>query len=266
MIEKIQIIPNDFKESLEGMPFESVGRLFLALMMFANDEDPTEILESDSLAKIMFPTLKAHVERHEEFRKSRVENGRRGGAPVGNSNARKQASNITHAGKQASREPLERKQASEDKQEQAETSKDNLKQPKTSKNKQKQTPSPYPIPIPNPNPYIKDIVEIISTLNTEAGTHYGESKETVRLITARIKDGFTVDDFKKVINKKVKEWKGTEQAMYIRPSTLFAPSHFEEYLNAPEKVPFKPLQNSQLHHMMKADYNIEELEKRLIKN
>ena len=266
MIEKIQIIPNDFKESLEGMPFESVGRLFLALMMFANDEDPTEILEGDSLAKIMFPTLKAHVERHEEFRKSRVENGRRGGAPVGNSNARKQASNITHAGKQASREPQEGKQASEDNQEQAETTENNLKQPKTSKNKQKQTPSPYPIPYPIPNPYMKDIVEIISTLNTEAGTHYGESKETVRLITARIKDGFTVDDFKKVISKKVKEWKGTEQAMYIRPSTLFAPSHFEEYLNAPEKAPYKPLQNSQLHHMMKAEYNFEELEKRLVKN
>lgn len=108
--------------------------------------------------------------------------------------------------------------------------------------------------------------EIIRYLNEKAGTHYRDSKETVRLINARTKDGFTVDDFKKVIDKKVKEWKGTEQAQYIRPSTLFAPSHFEEYLNAPDKGKWKPLQNSQLHHMMKADYDIEELERKLIKN
>ena len=108
--------------------------------------------------------------------------------------------------------------------------------------------------------------EIIRYLNEKAGTHYRESKETVRLISARTKDGFTVDDFKKVIDKKVKEWKGTEQAQYIRPSTLFAPSHFEEYLNAPDKGQYKPLQNSQLHHMMKADYDIGELERKLIKN
>lgn len=108
--------------------------------------------------------------------------------------------------------------------------------------------------------------EIIRYLNEKAGTHYRDSKETVRLINARTKDGFTVDDFKKVIDKKVKEWKGTEQAQYIRPSTLFAPSHFEEYLNAPDKGQWKPLQNSQLHHMMKADYDIEELERKLIKN
>ncbi len=108
--------------------------------------------------------------------------------------------------------------------------------------------------------------EIIRYLNKKAGTHYRDSKETVRLINARTKDGFTVDDFKKVIDKKVKEWKGTEQAQYIRPSTLFAPSHFEEYLNAPDKGQWKPLQNSQLHHMMKADYDMEELERKLIKN
>ena len=108
--------------------------------------------------------------------------------------------------------------------------------------------------------------EIIHYLNEKAGTHYRDSKETVRLINARTKDGFTVDDFKKVIDKKVKEWKGTEQAQYIRPSTLFAPSHFEEYLNAPDKGQYKPLQNSQLHHMMKADYDIGELERKLIKN
>lgn len=111
-----------------------------------------------------------------------------------------------------------------------------------------------------------DAEEIIRYLNEKAGTHYRDSKETVRLINARTKEGFTVDDFKKVIDKKVNEWKGTDRAMYLRPSTLFAPSHFEEYLNAPDKGQYKPLQNSQLHHMMKADYDIAALEKKLIRN
>lgn len=113
----------------------------------------------------------------------------------------------------------------------------------------------------------KYIVEILAYLNERMGTHYGESKETVRLINGRMNEGFTVDDFKKVIDKKVKEWKGTEHACYIRPSTLFAPSHFEEYLNAPEKEKPKPsYTNNILHHMAKADYDMEALEKKLVRN
>ena len=46
-------------------------------------------------------------------------------------------------------------------------------------------------------------------------------------------DGFTVDDFKAVIDKKAKEWKGTEMAQYLRPETLFG-TKFESYLNAPK--------------------------------
>ena len=50
-------------------------------------------------------------------------------------------------------------------------------------------------------------------------------------INARLKDGFTVDDFKTVIDKKCKSWLGTEFEQYLTPDTLFAPSKFEKYLN-----------------------------------
>ena len=48
----------------------------------------------------------------------------------------------------------------------------------------------------------------------------------------------TVDDFKVVIDKKVKGWKGTNMEMYLRPETLFG-TKFEGYLNEIEtnKVP-----------------------------
>lgn len=74
--------------------------------------------------------------------------------------------------------------------------------------------------------------EVIEYLNNKAGTGYKyTTKATQRLIKGRIKEGYNLDDFKKVIDKKSAEWKGTEWEQYLRPSTLFAPTNFENYLN-----------------------------------
>ena len=69
---------------------------------------------------------------------------------------------------------------------------------------------------------------VISYLNSRAGTAYKATGEkTKKLIGARVNDGFTVDDFKIVIDNKVEEWgkppKPGEKDMriYIRPETLF---------------------------------------------
>lgn len=74
---------------------------------------------------------------------------------------------------------------------------------------------------------------IISRLNEKAGTNYrSSSKATQGHINARLTEGFTVEDFFKVIDKKCAEWKGGEMEKYLRPETLFG-SKFENYLNAP---------------------------------
>ena len=75
---------------------------------------------------------------------------------------------------------------------------------------------------------------IIARLNEKAGTNYKvTSKATQRLINARLADGFTVEDFFSVIDKKCAEWSGDEKMeRYLRPETLFG-SKFESYLNAP---------------------------------
>ena len=69
-------------------------------------------------------------------------------------------------------------------------------------------------------------------MNEKAGTSYKEnSKLTRRYISARLAEGFTVEDFKTVITKKVADWKGTEWEKFLRPETLFG-TKFESYLNA----------------------------------
>ena len=78
-----------------------------------------------------------------------------------------------------------------------------------------------------------EIVEqIISYLNSKTGTRYkSNNKGTIRLIKARLKEGFTLDDFYTVIDKKVLLWgKDIKMQAYLRPETLFSPK-FESYLN-----------------------------------
>lgn len=75
--------------------------------------------------------------------------------------------------------------------------------------------------------------EIINYMNSILGTKYKpKTKSTVEAINARMKEGFTVDDFKMVIDWKVSEWKDDAYwAKYLTPETLFRPANFEKYYN-----------------------------------
>lgn len=73
---------------------------------------------------------------------------------------------------------------------------------------------------------------VIDYLNIKIGTAFKDkSKDSRKLIKARFDEGYTLDDFKTVIDKKVKEW-GNDSNMvkFLRPSTLFG-TKFESYLN-----------------------------------
>ena len=74
--------------------------------------------------------------------------------------------------------------------------------------------------------------EIIDYLNIKLGTHYKyTSNKTRALIKARFNEGYTLDDFKTVIDKKYIEWyKDKKMNVYLRPETLFS-NKFESYLN-----------------------------------
>jgi uncharacterized phage protein (TIGR02220 family) len=79
------------------------------------------------------------------------------------------------------------------------------------------------------------VEEIVADLNVVGSKNYRPTTTpTYSQIVARLMEGFTVDDFKRVHRVKWKEWGGTDKEQYFRPSTLYRPSNFESYLNQPE--------------------------------
>jgi len=76
------------------------------------------------------------------------------------------------------------------------------------------------------------IVEIISFLNTKANKNFkANSKTTTSHINARLKEGYSLEDFKSVISKKTLAWsKDKKMSVFIRPETLFG-TKFDSYLN-----------------------------------
>lgn len=76
---------------------------------------------------------------------------------------------------------------------------------------------------------------VIDYLNRKASTNYrATTKNTQSFINARVREGYTVEDFKKVIDSKSKDWLNTDFEKYLRPATLFG-AKFESYLNEANK-------------------------------
>ena len=72
--------------------------------------------------------------------------------------------------------------------------------------------------------------DIIGYLNIKCNKNYKcTTKKTIGCINARIREGNTLYDFKKVIDKKCEEWSNTTMSIYLRPETLFG-TKFERYL------------------------------------
>jgi uncharacterized phage protein (TIGR02220 family) len=74
--------------------------------------------------------------------------------------------------------------------------------------------------------------QIVTYLNDKSGKKFDpKTKSFVSLINARKEEGATIEDFKLVIDYKATLWKNDAYwKSFLRPSTLFAPSHFNEYL------------------------------------
>ena len=65
------------------------------------------------------------------------------------------------------------------------------------------------------------------------------SPKTQTLIKARLREKYELEDFKIVIDKKCKEWLGTDMEKYLRPETLFG-NKFESYLKQKTTTTKKP--------------------------
>lgn len=119
--------------------------------------------------------------------------------------------------------------------------------------------------------------EIITYLNEKTGKKLRwDVKSNQKEIKARFNEGYTLDDFKTVIDKKYHEWgrKPTKEELqrgvkdmriYLRPKTLFG-SNFDVYLNQEqtEKMPAKPPVSRNLNNFDRRNYDMDSLEEQLL--
>jgi uncharacterized phage protein (TIGR02220 family) len=85
----------------------------------------------------------------------------------------------------------------------------------------------------------KNIIDYLNLKNSSC--YKTSSKTTQKHINARLTEGYTLENFITVIDKKVAEWKDdSKMQQYLRPETLFG-TKFEAYLNQKENV--KPQDN-----------------------
>lgn len=173
------------------------------------------------MASIVFKLVKPQLEANNE----RYLNGLKGGAPTGNQNARKQPKQPMVDFEKQLKQPMV--DLEEQPKQPTVVFENNQKQPKE-KDKEKDKDKDINKLSGKPD----DVAEIIDYLNEVCGTHYKpNTPETVRLIRARLKEGFSVEDFNRVIDTMYAKWGSNgDMARYLRPQTLFG-TKFESYLN-----------------------------------
>jgi len=196
------IFYKSFKTAIDRLedPGEKLA-LYEAICNYAlNGEEP---VINGALAG-MFELIRPQIDKNN----IKYENGKKGGAPEGNQNARKQ--------------------------------------PKTTKNNQKQRNV-------NVNDNVNDnenvnvngpdkpdgsalALSLLSYLGERSGRQFEPTAADRERVDRLLLDGFTPDDIKAVIDKKVAEWRDVpKMARYLRPSTLFG-DKFREYLEQPDPV------------------------------
>lgn len=200
------ILYTDQKEAVDELSDEDAGKLFKAIYEY----NKTNKIKVEGMLKVIFMQFKVFLDKDfikwEEEKNKRVEAGRLGG--------------IQRA--------INKKQALSSKSKQCLDMLSNTKQ--TQANQADNVNVNVNV---NYNNKIY-IVDIIDYLNQKTNSKYKtNTPKTISLINARLKEKYTLDDFKLVIDKKCKEWLGTEMEKYLRPETLFG-NKFESYLNQKE--------------------------------
>lgn len=75
-------------------------------------------------------------------------------------------------------------------------------------------------------------IEILNLLNELAGKRFKPIKSNLSPISARLKDGYTVQELKEIVQVKTLDWKNNEvMNQHLCPTTLFRASNTDKYLN-----------------------------------
>ena len=99
-------------------------------------------------------------------------------------------------------------------------------------------------------------VRVMEFFNAVCNSSFSTTaKSNIEPIIARLKQGYSFEDFKFVISDRKRKW-GEDPKMceYLRPSTLFAPKNFENYLNIAKKS--LPKKNESSYAMIEVEEEI----------
>lgn len=229
MAREGMIFYRSFRDALKNLPDEIRLQCYDAIFSYGLDGADQDL---EGVAAAIFALVKPQIDANNKRR----ENGIKGGRPALDSEPKDNQSGIKA---KPNNKQTETKAETKEKEKEKEKVKDNV------------------VNILSGKPDQAGMrLEIIDYLNKKTGKEFRHStKSTAKLIEARLNDGYTVDDFKKVIDKKCAEWIETDQEQYLRPETLFKPAHFESYLN---QKPVKAKRKGMMTH----EYDMQELSRR----
>lgn len=211
----------DYLDAIELLGDAERGRLFTALLEYARTGEAPQLCGNE---RFMFPMMRAQIDRDiASMRESKDQKSRAGkaGAAARASKERRQQPQLSDA-EQSQALLAKDKDEDEDKDEDKDNDNDEKKPQSGSAGRARKS-------------HEDEIKAIVAYLNQKAGTSYRAStKETRKHIKARLEEHFTVEEFKTVIDKKVRGWlHDPEMSKFLRPQTLFG-TKFESYLNEPE--------------------------------
>lgn len=241
------LLYTDYLEHIQDLSLEQIGSLFIAIMKYQKEE---ELPELDAVTKMAFNFIRSQLdkdnEKYVETSERRREAGKLGGRPKANAFDKNQEKAKKANG--FSEKQTKAKKPDNDNEDDNDNVNDN--------------DNTYNVPLPQVEsrpayPY----EDIIDYLNQKAGTHFRHSSaDTKKHIKARFNDGFSLEDFKTVIDKKAKEWKGTDMEKFLRPATLFG-TKFEGYLNQKEASS----SNNKFNNFNQNNYDFDSLEEQLLR-
>ena len=214
----------DWLTIIEPLTDEERGRVFTALLHYGKYG---EVLPGMGREALTFAAIRAQIDRENESYTKRVANGKRGGRPK-ETEENQSKPTITKDNQEKPKESIENQNKPNITIPNHRLAEVNLGLQEKEKEKEEEKEKDKYILSGKPD----SVGEIIGYLNQVCGTHYkATTPETVRLVRVRLKEGFTVDDFKRVIDTMHDKWGGSaDMARYLRPQTLFG-TKFESYLN-----------------------------------
>ena len=235
-----------FAESVKNLPPEEYKKVMQSILEYALDgKEP----EQSGIEYTVFCLVKPQIDANNK----RYENGKKGGRPQKTSdNQEKPRNNQT------------------------------ITKPKPNNNQTATTPEPNVYVNDNVNVNVNDKKNIVAQteypykavidyLNKKTGREFKDkSKDSRNHIKARCDEGYTLEDFKKVIDNKVSEWgvepRNGEKDMrpFLRPCTLFgSSSNFENYLNQGLSKRGNG-GNSKFHNFEERTYDMDQLTRDLL--